>query len=147
MLWLYEKVSPSSQQTTFPRWDGPSPRLPQDFIVAQWAHVYQKQTLELYLNFAPFTSWWSDELHHDCTSLFPLVTYPLRSLDHPFSPRHLSHAARKISDLMHSLFCHRLKPSSCALHQPNPAISKFSMSQLLPSGFLLHPLHLKFDWP
>ena len=30
----------------------------------------KKKTLELYLNFAPLTSWWSDELHHECVSLF-----------------------------------------------------------------------------
>ena len=135
-----EKGSPSSQRTTFPRWDHPLPRLPQDFIVAQRGHrQIPKKDSELYLNFAPFTGWQSDELHHYCISFFPPIHH-LKPLDHPFSPRHLSCAAWKISYPIHPL------SSQTLLLRPT---STKTCHQQIPYIFNLFPqdsFHILFNW-
>lgn len=124
-----EKGSPSSQWTTFPRWDHPLPRLLQDFLVVQRAHrqISKKDwPVSEFCSFHWLTIGWTPSLLH-----FPFS---------PNSPSETSGSSIFTQTLVLcclenlrsdplALLPRPLKPFYSALHhQPNPVISKFPTS-------------------
>lgn len=135
MPWLCGKGLPSGHQITFPRWESHLPRLPQDFISTS-EPISTKEKLWAVSEFcSSSTNWWSDELHHYCISL----KSPLEASIYPFSPRHLSHAAWNISNLIQSLSPVLSNPFTMPYINQNLSSANSLNLQPLPSEFLSHP--------